>query len=44
VPIASVLFAGSNIALLVLPLMIYHQFQIIIGAFIATRLARTRPR
>lgn len=44
VPIASVLFAGSNVALLVLPLMIYHQFQIIIGAFIATRLARTRPR
>jgi len=41
VPIASVLFAGSNVALLVLPLMIYHQFQIISGAFIATRLARS---
>ena len=42
-PIASVLFTGDTLALLVLPLMIYHQFQIIIGAFIANRLARTRP-
>ena len=42
-PIASVLFSGGTLALLVLPLMIYHQFQIIAGAFIANRLARTRP-
>ena len=42
-PIVSVLFAGGNVALLVLPLMIYHQFQIITGAFITTRLARGRP-
>jgi sodium/bile acid cotransporter 7 len=40
-PIVSVLFAGGNVALLVLPLMIYHQVQIISGAMIATRLART---
>jgi sodium/bile acid cotransporter 7 len=39
----SVLFAGGNVALLVLPLMIYHQFQIITGAMIATRLARRAP-
>jgi sodium/bile acid cotransporter 7 len=42
-PIVSVLFAGGNVALLVLPLMIYHQFQIITGAMIATRLARRAP-
>jgi sodium/bile acid cotransporter 7 len=39
-PIASVLFSGGTLALLVLPLMIYHQLQIIAGAMIATRLAR----
>lgn len=42
-PIASVLFAGGQVALLVLPLMLYHQLQIISGAVIAARLARTRP-
>jgi solute carrier family 10 (sodium/bile acid cotransporter), member 7 len=40
-PIASVLFAGGNVALLVLPLMFYHQLQIIAGAMIATRLGRS---
>ena len=40
-PIASVLFSGGTLALLVLPLMIYHQMQIITGAMIATRLARS---
>lgn len=39
-PIASVLFPGDTVALLVLPLMLYHQLQIIVGAFIAGRLAR----
>lgn len=38
-PIASVLFAGSNVALIVLPLMLYHQMQIITGAVLAKRLA-----
>jgi sodium/bile acid cotransporter 7 len=38
-PIASVLFSGGTLALLVLPLMLYHQMQIIVGAMIATRLA-----
>ena len=38
-PIASVLFSGGTLAILVLPLMLYHQMQIIVGAMIATRLA-----
>lgn len=42
-PIASVLFAGGGLALIVLPLMIYHQLQIITGAVIAKRLARAAP-
>jgi len=42
-PIASVLFAGPGLALIVLPLMVYHQLQIIAGAVIANRLARTAP-
>jgi sodium/bile acid cotransporter 7 len=41
-PIASVLFSGGTLALLVLPLMFYHQLQIIAGALMATRLARAR--
>ena len=42
-PIASVLFAGDDVALIVLPLMLYHQMQIIVGAVIAGRLARSNP-
>lgn len=38
-PIASVLFASSDVALIVLPLMLYHQMQIITGAVLARRLA-----
>jgi sodium/bile acid cotransporter 7 len=41
-PIASVLFAGDTVALIVLPLMLYHQMQIITGAFLAGRLAPSR--
>ena len=40
-PIASVLFAGPDVALIVLLLMLYHQMQIITGAVVAARLART---
>ena len=36
-PIATVLFSGGDVALIVLPLMLYHQLQIIAGA--AARLA-----
>ena len=40
-PMAAVLFASSrDVALIVLPLMIYHQLQIILGGIIATRLSR----
>ena len=38
-PIASVLFAPDEGALIVLPLMLYHQMQIITGAVLARRLA-----
>lgn len=41
-PIASVLFAGGDVAVLVLPLMLYHQLQIITAAVVAPRLARRR--
>lgn len=42
-PIATVLFSGGTVALLVLPLMFYHQLQIIVGAFVAERLERSAP-
>ncbi len=37
-PIASVLFASGDVALIVLPLMLFHQMQIITGAVLAGRL------
>lgn len=40
-PIASVLFAGDTVALIVLPLMLYHQMQIIVGAVVAGRMERS---
>ena len=39
-PMAAVLFPAREVALIVLPLMIYHQLQIIAGGIIANRLAR----
>lgn len=39
-PMATVLFGGERVALIVLPLMIYHQLQILAGGVIAGRLAR----
>jgi len=39
-PMASVLFPAHTVALIVLPLMIYHQLQIIAGGILANRLAR----
>ena len=38
-PMAAVLFPPHAVALIVLPLMIYHQLQIIAGGIIATKLA-----
>lgn len=42
-PMATVLFAGQGVALIILPLMIFHQIQLIVCAWIAGRLARTAP-
>lgn len=39
-PMASVLFAGQPIGLIVLPLMIFHQIQLIVCAALAQRYAR----
>lgn len=42
-PMATVLFAGESVGLIVLPIMLYHQLQLIVGAVIASRLdARVR--
>lgn len=38
-PIANVLFAGGPLSLIILPLMLYHQIQLIICAMIAQRMA-----
>jgi sodium/bile acid cotransporter 7 len=41
VPMARVLFPGSELGLIVLPLIIFHQLQLVACAVIARRLART---
>jgi len=41
VPIAGVLFAPAQVGLIVLPLMIFHQIQLIVCAALARRFART---
>lgn len=40
VPMAKVLFAGGSVGAIVLPIMIYHQIQLIVCAVIAQRYAR----
>lgn len=42
VPMAQVLFAGSTIGVLILPLMLFHQIQLMVCAVLAQRYAR-RP-
>ena len=42
VPMAQVLFAGSTIGVLILPLMLFHQIQLMVCAMLAQRYAR-RP-
>ena len=37
---ATVLFAGQPIGLIVLPLMLFHQLQLLVCAWMAGRLAR----
>jgi solute carrier family 10 (sodium/bile acid cotransporter), member 7 len=39
-PMASVLFAGSQVGLIVLPLMLFHQMQLMVCASLARRYAR----
>lgn len=43
VPIASVMFPAATVGMLVVPLMIYHQAQIITSSIIAARLSATAP-
>jgi sodium/bile acid cotransporter 7 len=42
-PMAGVLFAGTGVGLLVLPLMLFHQIQLMVCAWLAGRFARTAP-
>lgn len=42
-PMATVLFAGHGIALIILPLMLFHQIQLVVCAWLAGRLARKAP-
>lgn len=43
IPMANVLFAPHAVSAIVIPLMLFHQLQIIVSAVIAQRYARTRP-
>jgi sodium/bile acid cotransporter 7 len=43
-PMAGVLFAGQGVGLLVLPLMLFHQLQLMACAWLASRLARQAAR
>lgn len=42
VPMARVLFPPAEIGVIILPIMIYHQMQMMLGANIATRMARSK--
>jgi sodium/bile acid cotransporter 7 len=44
VPMARVLFAGPEVGVAVLPVMIYHQMQLMVSAWIARRYAAQEPR
>lgn len=39
IPMANILFAGSGVGLLVLPLMLFHQLQLMVCAYLAQRYA-----
>jgi sodium/bile acid cotransporter 7 len=43
VPMAKVMFASGSLGAIVLPVMLYHQLQLIVCAFVAARYARTTP-
>ncbi|GAA2081916.1 MULTISPECIES: bile acid:sodium symporter family protein [Aeromicrobium] len=38
-PMASVLFSATTFPLMILPLMVYHQLQLVVGSIVATRLS-----
>lgn len=40
-PMARILFPGAEAGLIIIPLMLYHQLQLIISAWLATRLTRS---
>jgi len=42
-PIAAVLFSGAHTALIIVPLMIYHQVKLVVCAVLAQRLGRHAP-
>lgn len=42
-PMASVIFGGASIGLLILPLMIFHQVQLMMCSWLAARYARQAP-
>lgn len=42
-PMASVLFSAATFPLMILPLMLYHQLQLIVGSVIATKLSGHGP-
>lgn len=44
VPMAAVLFAGQDIGLMVLPLMVFHQVQLMLCAWLAGRYSRVNPQ
>jgi sodium/bile acid cotransporter 7 len=44
VPLANVLFPASTVGAIVLPLMLYHQLQLMVGAMLAERLAAASDR
>lgn len=40
---ASVIFGGASLGLLILPLMIYHQIQLMICSWLAARYGKQTP-
>lgn len=44
VPMASVLFSGPIVSVLVIPLMLYHQAQLIVSSVLAGRLGASAPK
>jgi solute carrier family 10 (sodium/bile acid cotransporter), member 7 len=40
VPMASVLFPAATVGLVLIPIMIYHPMQLVVGAWLARRLAK----